>query len=95
MQEGTMSPRFDYVDESGIELRWDGKGPFETGIRSRTSGEFLYVDSFDGAYAQPPTQENFLRLCESFMRVGNRNSPQRRLWPTNQAVSSRLTASSR
>ena len=88
-EEGTMKTGFDYVDQSGIEMRWDGRGPIEAGIRSRTSGDFLYVDSFDAPYAQPRTEEDFLRFCESYMRGGNSNTIQRRIWPTpHQAVSS-------
>jgi hypothetical protein len=74
-----MSPRFDYVDESGIELRWDGKGPFQAGIRGRASGDFLYVDSFDAPYGQPPIEEDFVQLCRSYIRSGTTNTIPRPL----------------
>ena len=83
-----MSPRFDYVDRSGIEFRWDGRGPFEAGIHSRTTGDFLYVDSVDRVYGQPPTEENFRQLCENFIRGGNRDALQRRLLRTRQMAGS-------
>jgi hypothetical protein len=84
-----MSPRFDYVDPSGIEFRWDGKGLFEAGIPSRTNGDFLCVESYDAAYGKPPTEENFRRLCQDFLRGGDRTAIQRRIWQSRQgAVSS-------
>jgi hypothetical protein len=78
-----MSPRFDYVDPSGIEFRWDGVGLFEAGIPGK-KGDFLCVESYDAAYGQPPTEENFLRLCQDFMRGGNRTAIQRRIWQSRQ-----------
>jgi hypothetical protein len=83
-----MKARFDYVDPSGIEFRWDGRGPFEAGIRSRTNGDFLYVDRYDAVYGQPPTEENFLRLCQDFIRGGERNAAQRRIWQTRRDADS-------
>jgi hypothetical protein len=79
-----VSPRFDYVDRSGIEFRWDGRGPLEAGIRSRTGGDFLYVDSVDRVYGQPATEENFRQLCEDFIRGGSADAVHRRLLRTRQ-----------
>ena len=81
-----MSPRFDYVDPSGIEFRWDGRGPLEAGIPSRAGGDFLYVDSLDRVYGESATQENFRRLCEDFIRGGSRNALRNRLLRTRQTA---------
>jgi hypothetical protein len=89
-----MSPRFDHVDPSGIEFRWDGKGLFEAGIPGR-AGDFLCVESYDAAYGQPPTEENFLRLCEDFMGGGSRTAIQRRIWQSRQAGHSTVSSAGR
>ena len=88
-----MSPRYDHVDPSGIEFRWDGTGLFEAGIPNGTDGDFLCVESYDAAYGQPPTEENFLRLCQDFMKGGSRTAIQRRIWQSRQAGHSSVSLS--
>jgi hypothetical protein len=74
-----VSGHFQYAHPSGIEFTWDGNGMLDAGIRSRTTGDFLYVDSIDVSYAEPKTDENFRALCEDFLNGGHRNALRKRL----------------
>jgi hypothetical protein len=78
-EEGKVSRHFQYVHPSGIEFTWDGRGTLDAGIRSRTTGDFLYVDSIEVSYAEPRTDENFRGLCEDFLKGGHRNALRKRL----------------